>query len=328
MTSGCCDLADCTIGRFGYSSWYVCRVSRRITGGEIVFGRIAALTIALTLVACAQSMKVAGNRIMTNQDDTLWDAIGGADNLDGYLESLDSQLADDGIQIPSRPNEALHRISIEVSETVAFTRGSFAKAVNDWYQNRYGDKLRLDNILGSSVVLIAGAPYRVDFPLGYAAATVNPLKLIASATPALFRSMSEDQITEIANLIGAHYQHAIQSGAFQAGAAHHLAAVDSIVRSPQNLDRSKLEAMLSVEEALNEYIVRRAGTINTVRELETLEKQAVALGMDPLLAGLLDDVQGSSGVRSGTRETTLHEAVLAVQTALTIRAHISNASTR
>lgn len=296
--------------------------------GKIVLVRIAALTIALTLIACTQSMKVAGNRIMTTQDDIFWNAVGGAENLDGYLENLDRQMADDKVQIPSRPIEALHRISIEFSETVAFTRGGFAKAVNGWYQNKYGDKLRLDNILGSSVVLIAGSPYRVDFPPGYSAATVNPLKLIESATPALFQSMSEDQITEIANLIGAHYQSAIQTGAFWAGAEHHTAAVDSIVRSPQSLNRSKLESMLSVEEALEEYIVRKGGTIKNIHELAPLEKQAVALGMDPLLAGLLDDVQCSSGDRCGTRETTLQEAVLAVQSASTIRAHISNASTR
>jgi hypothetical protein len=296
--------------------------------GKIVLVRIAALTIALTLAACAQSMKVAGNRIMTTQDDIFWNAVGGEENLDGYLEKLDRQLADDKVQILSRPNEALHRISIEFLETAAFTRGGFAKAVSDWYQNKYGDKLRLDNILGSSVVLIAGAPYRVDFPLGYSAATVNPLRLIESATPALFRSMSEDQITEIANLIGAHYQSAIQTGAFQAGAEHHTAAVDSIVRSPQSLNRSKLESKLSVEKAMKEWIVRKGGTIKNVHELEPLEKQAVALGMAPLLAGLLDDVRCSSGDRCGAREATLQEAVLAVQSASTIRAHISNASTR
>lgn len=73
----------------------MCQVLGRTTKGKIVLVRIAALSIALTLAACTQDMRAAGNRTMITQDEALWKAVGGAGNLDGFLENLDSQMADD-----------------------------------------------------------------------------------------------------------------------------------------------------------------------------------------------------------------------------------------
>jgi HEPN domain-containing protein len=257
-------------------------------------------------------------------DDRLWKLIGGRQNFDTYLRDIDAELAYEEIPINMRHITALRKISDRHSIAVSIFGGSFSEAVHNWFKAKYDEKVYTSTCIGEIAVIISGAPYRVIFPLGYGAIRINPLTLIEAATPGLFNSMPNSEITKLANLIGENYQAALQSGYRVDGMEHHIVAVKYAVDTPQNFNLALYESALSVEKGLKAYIKGKGARAPKNHELSDLADRAEKLGLTPTDRGLLKHVYCESSVRYGDPKVSLRDAVKAIQAASKLRSAISN----
>ena len=121
--------------------------------------------------------------------------------LDRLMEEIDNQLREDGVPIEARPLMAGLMISRRFN--CSFSLDSpLGIHINIWFNDRYGDRLKIDLNLGDTVVLIKGDPYKVRFPIAIGInGQVNVLEWIKAATPALLDSLDEKELDDLAEVI-------------------------------------------------------------------------------------------------------------------------------
>ncbi len=93
--------------------------------------------------------------------------------LNEYLSALDDRLGAEDIAIPGRPLRALSQISAEFRASFMLN-SPIANRVNQWFQTRYGDKLKMTIETGRMVVKIKHDLYAVHYPVIFGQVMVNP----------------------------------------------------------------------------------------------------------------------------------------------------------
>jgi hypothetical protein len=73
--------------------------------------------------------------------------------------------------------------------------------VNDWFRQRYGDRLLVGFSIGNAVILVRGDPYVVRLPLilGKWDGTIDVTKTYDGMTKGLFADLPERDRTEMVN---------------------------------------------------------------------------------------------------------------------------------
>lgn len=259
-------------------------------------------------------------------DETgLWNFVGGKDGLSDYLEKLDKKFSEEQMRIADRSFRVLEIIGSNSSMGITLT-GDFSDAIEKWFEHRYGKRMSTGVLMGSVVILLNGAPYRVDFPYGYGSVRYDPLTLVKDATKNLFNSMDQTYLTSLAKLIHLHCQ-GMRSGGSLAGYEHLDTAIAHVMSVTQNVCVSRWETLLAVEKALKQSIRKLGGTPhrdNRGHNLYLLNEKLIEKAGRPLDIGLLDKVYCKPEIRYEEIDTTLDEAVSAIQAASLLRAKLSN----
>lgn len=100
--------------------------------------------------------------------------------MDKYLRAIDDGMRKDGVPIAARPLQALSRISLENSgmefnisaaleisqnEASGFSGDDLTRRIIDWFDELYGNRLKVNHISGKSISIIRDDPYRMIIPI-------------------------------------------------------------------------------------------------------------------------------------------------------------------
>ncbi len=91
------------------------------------------------------------------------DLFMGKEEFNRLMETMDEKLKKNGFLIPQRPFHAIslfaktHKVKVHSSSMIV-------KRINNWYDERYGDLLKVDLGLGEVALLIKNDPYKMQIP--------------------------------------------------------------------------------------------------------------------------------------------------------------------
>jgi hypothetical protein len=243
--------------------------------------------------------------------------------FDIYMKSVDKRLKAAGIDIPGRTFAALSEISREFNCIISFD-DELAKRVNKWFQDRYGDRLKLSWQIGKMVVLIDGDPYIVRYPLVPVPRTVNPLEWIVDATPTLLHAISPNDLDILVESLISGYESFQQLEELPDAAIANLeTAIVQIMNRPPHYGESKWASLQATEKTLKAYIKQQGGAPKYTHKLTNLAKEAENFGLPPVSQPLIDCIQCPADVRHGDISVTLDEAIKAHHASIQVCMHIA-----
>ena len=264
---------------------------------------------------------------------SLNDLINDKAQFDRLMEEIDNQLIQEHVPIPARPLIAIFSI-IPSRFNCSFSIASpIGIAINTWFNERYGDKLKIDFTIGETVVLIKGDPYLVRLlPIvNGVISEINVLDWI-DAPPGLMNSLGQKDLDNLIELI------IEQSEMFTTiyNLPRELTidlyiAVSCLLRYPivESLESTILEYGLSkwsslqaAEKTIKEFIRLKGETPPHTHILNKLLYQAERLNLPKLDSSIVNNVQCSPSVRYD-EPVELSDAVKAYHSAVKICHHVA-----
>jgi hypothetical protein len=183
------------------------------------------------------------------------------------MESIDMRLRAEGEDIAFRPMEALRLVSLDKNIDIPWGE-PLATKINAWFEERYGERLKVDLSIGRMLLLIRGDAYVLKCPLAFDA-QVSLLRLIEGVTASTLRSLAPDELTAMRDAV----QRACD--VFAMLHAGHVprelladwdAAVAQAVARPPHTGLSKWSSQQVVEKLLNGFIEKNGGDPKKVCE--------------------------------------------------------------
>jgi hypothetical protein len=257
--------------------------------------------------------------------------------LEKALTEIDSEMRSENINIPARPLAAFSKLTIRYPIEIDM-RSELAQRINKWFENVYGDRLKISWSLGATVIVIAGDVYKVRIPLifgthgfvfdsgpperkmilnGRFVALNNITKHVQELTPARVQSMTANECNEVVAIFGkaAVAWSNLASVKFQDFVSEAKADLETSVehllsKSPQ-LGLSRWASLQAVEKLLKAYIKERGGRVRPIHKLADLAGDAEGMGLGAIDRTVLARIQCSAGVRYGEDSSTMQEAVAA-----------------
>jgi hypothetical protein len=260
-----------------------------------------------------------------SQTSSLQEIINDNLQLDRLMEEIDNQLREDGVPIEARPLMAGLMISRRFN--CSFSLDSpVGMAINTWFNERYGDRLKIDFKLGETVILIKGDPYKVGFPIAIGInGEVNVLEWIKAATPALLYSLDEKELDDLAEVIIELYEmfNNINSLSLPRELTVDLdIAVYCLMLPIPECGLSKWSSLQAAEKTIKGFIRLKGETPQKTHILNTLLNQAELLGLPKLDSSTVNNVQCKPDVRYD-KPVELSDAVNAYHSAVKICHHVA-----
>lgn len=112
------------------------------------------------------------------------------------MQETDAELKAKNIPIQGRSLAAQSAITKKFKCSLSW-ESEEAKAINNWFVQTYGDRLKVNWDIGKTIVQIKGDVYSVKLPRVLGRVNVNVLEWIEKATPKLLRSLSEAELNAI-----------------------------------------------------------------------------------------------------------------------------------
>lgn len=269
------------------------------------------------------------------------------------MEDIDKELRRRDVPIDARPihaiGEASKRLQIEIiggpnlPPAVAgrYDTLTLAAHISDWYQARYGDRLKIHLGPGSVALLIRGDPWRLVLPRIFGTVTVtcdpdlekyknepilnigkrrqipNILNCINDLPSGFAATLTDVECKEILDFFTSclsclQEMETIAGKPYLKEALADLdAAVSHIFTRPPQYGHSKWSSLQFVEKLLKSFLEQKGAKIPRHHKLTKIAQDAQAVGLEPLNPHLISIVQCSAGVRYGEISVTLEEAIKA-----------------
>mgnify|MGYP001619986534 CR=1 FL=1 len=261
-----------------------------------------------------------------------------ADEIGGFLQKIDADLATEGYTIPQRPMNAVVRIGQLLKLSMPFTdpRGFqhessenwyITQCIHKWYENRYENRVKQDFSPGLVAIDIRNDVYIVSLPLIFgsvhfysSAETVNNAKRQFSHGPIAYNVL--DAIPDLTPSLRAeltreelHYIHSL----FELGielaqlfrfispkediASIARSDIDTAVNHLSDLRReyalSKWSSLQATEKVLKYVISKQGGSFKQTHDLSALLSTVRSLGVHVDIDDAIKVIQCSAGIRYG-----------------------------
>ena len=188
-----------------------------------------------------------------------------------------------------------------------------ADRVNDWFRQRYGDRLLVDFSIGKAVVLVRGDPYVMRLPLilGKWDGIIDVTKTYDGMTKDLFADLPERDRTEMVNAFGWFLERFQKISHLPPPVTANIdTAILQMISQNPHYGELQWASLQAAEKTLKEFIKRRNGKPPHTHKLDRLLAQAEGLGLPPGYWPVLTMIQCGAGVRYDNG-VTLDQAVLA-----------------
>lgn len=266
------------------------------------------------------------------------------DAFNQLMGQIDQRLRDEGLEIAKRPLHALRLLSqqfnipLPLAEPPPQVQDAYAlhwpvsKRAYDWYDQRYGDKLKIDFTLGKIAVELDGDLWSVRIPrlVGSGMFVVlrprtsphkglyNILDLVEAMTDAHRASLSADALDNLHDLFHTGFQalsilHASRS-------RHRLlaialedtkAAVLHLMGPIPEYGSSRWASLQVTEKTIKAVIALLGGRFSETHKLETLGHELQSVLPHANIAALFPHIQCSARVRYGQEASTQGQALAA-----------------
>jgi hypothetical protein len=237
------------------------------------------------------------------------------------MEEVDFDMRSNGVAIPARSIEAICAVSKRYRCAISWN-DTLAKRINAWFQDRYGDRLKVSFDIGSTVVEIKGDLYAVSLPLILGTYRVNILEWIKGVTPGLLHALSESELNEIGSHIFEHYQAYSEIKFLPNDCIPDLKiAVHQLVERPPQYGLSRWASLQAVEKTLKAYIKKMGGNApsggKNGHNLMFLAQMAESFQLPSIDNQLIAQSQCSPSVRyeesSSTQDDAYHAYCAAIK---------------
>lgn len=284
-------------------------------------------------------------------------------NLEDFknaIETIDSELIQEDIPIHQRPMQALIKFrklfnikeSIKIRDYKNYPRDNFSAKyipshINDWYEKRYGDRLKVHFGPGNYLIVIKGEPWKVVLPMCYGRvkffvdsnlskreltpaelnwqqiASINVLCHIENFTQDMASSLTPDEKTYIIReyLSGLNILQTLQSMTqdllLKQAKNDYDMALDNIFSKIPNFANAKW-SILQFSEKLIKSVINKSGTsFKYTHDLMKLSEQVAILGKT-IPSTLIERIQCSPGVRYGEIAVGKSEAVESIKASMSL----------
>lgn len=267
------------------------------------------------------------------------------------MADIDAEMIQDGVPVAARALRAGLKVTSKYDIVLSvfpqereikpgvFTPDQISLRIHDWITRRYGDKLKVNFVLGRVVFPFRGALYAVRCPTVFGTArfvcepstfgkprnplgvntvpVLNILDLIDGFTLNMAESLSGEEVIRIGAAFSTgcgafHALQALMDVHFVGEAMGDLhAAANHLLATPQQLGLSRWASLQAVEKLWKAYIKSAGDPVKAHHILNDHAQQAAKLGLPMPPPEYMRDVQCSAGVRYGEVPVTVEEAVKA-----------------
>ena len=277
------------------------------------------------------------------------------------MEEIENILKDRSIPIYNRPMHAALEVTKKLKISIPwlpiqekaspgiYNTDNLAAHIHNWYDKKYGDRLKVQMEIGSGIILIRNDPWRVIYPIIFGTVSftcvnnlekfqdsptfttngtspiINILNLIEDLPNDYAKSLSASELKEIKQIFlsgieSLSYFDMIKSKPFIKEAKVDLEnSVNNILSDHAQYGQSKWASLQFSEKLLKCFLSERSVAIPRSHRLSDLYNLAVNEGQLPEFpSDLLDQVQCSAGVRYGEETVHLVDAVRAHHSSLGI----------
>lgn len=276
------------------------------------------------------------------------------------MESVDKDLQKKGLSIEIRPLHAVMEVANRLGTTSPvpltsgtaisdnFEGGSLSAHIHNWYEAKYGERLKVYHGPGSVAILIKGEAWRITFPeiIGQVKLVCDPdieryknlskvgvngqvpllnvLRSIENITPTMARTLSRVEIEGIFKFycFGLDVLQSIESISEKPYAKEAkvdlTTAVDNILTKNPHFGISKYASLQFTEKIIKSKLAENAKGFPKEHKLKTLagileQEIGIRLNHDHL-----DVIQCSAGAQYGEETVDLEQAILAHHKSLKI----------
>ncbi len=226
--------------------------------------------------------------------------------------------------------------------------------VERWFDRRYGSRQEQSFSPGSIVVLLRGDPWLLELPRLIGSWDILASRTLLSdeggpvppggAPPSKFNIVEsikqlasglKESLTDI-ELVYIHEIALLAFGAFHRlerlkdiqliweVLTDHAAAVRHLIEPPMHFGQAKWASLQAGEKSLKSYIIQRGEQPGRNHDLARQAEHCIRLGLPPVSASVLAEIQCDPGVRYGNPPVTLDEAIAAHHSALAVSRSVAH----
>lgn len=229
------------------------------------------------------------------------------------MQEIDAELKANDVPIRGRFLAALTAIAQKFKCSLSWESGE-AQAINNWFVQTYGDKLKVDWGVGETIVQIKGDIYSVKLPRVFGQVKVNVLEWIEKATPKLLQSLSDIELNIIGNQIFSHFNAYSKMEKMPRENTIDLdASITHLVSQNPQYGLSRWASLQASEKTLKDYIKKKGGTFpkggkdgHNLLKLATIAEQH---GLSVLDKTLIASAQCPASVRYSETPSSKQEAI-------------------
>lgn len=286
------------------------------------------------------------------------------EEFETLMEEVDSALQAKGIPIHARQIQAIGEVSKKFKIDLlvgplrkgatpnSYEGESLSAHILDWFDQRYGERLKVDFSIGYSVVILKGDAWLLKCPRMYGTvtvvcdrdlkkeyknfvvnqagkpqekATMNLLRLIEKFPQGLANRLSDEELRDLlsyyisANKIFSTIQDSCAGNELASGAATDFeTSARFAVGNAHGYGQSLWASLQAAEKILKFFIASKGAKFPQIHDLTKLANQARTLGLPSIDEGLLKTVQCKAGVRYEQSKHTTQKIVSAHQGALMV----------
>jgi len=272
--------------------------------------------------------------------------------FEALMAQIDSKLTDEGVAIPSRPMLAVREVSIKYGLSMPLggdvvrmppdlrQNAALSEAIKQWYEDNYGDRLKVNLCPGQTVVLLDGDLYTLRVPgifgsvqfvltrqwlhnpgISRGPVIFNITQLVNEMTPAKAARLTDSAL----NSIGNAFDTALPAAYTMESTGHSLmriargdveVAVNCMMARDGRYGESKWASLQAAEKVLKAAIdltgVKFKFTHGLAELCETLTETGLAFDATAQVAV----IQCKPGIRYGEEPCSRDEALAAHQASL------------
>jgi hypothetical protein len=270
---------------------------------------------------------------------------------------VDNKLSLSGCSIPARPSMAIGEISKKfsialpmgthrrVSPQVPAESWSISERITEWYNQRYGERIKVDYSPGRMAILIENDLWilKIPFILGSVSffvsrtiksnklslnnkpATYNVLDAVVDLPPSRIPMLPDNELEHIFRkfLLGLKALSIVRSSIkkhelISSALADIEASIEHFTGSRPNYGLSKWASLQASEKLFKAAIALAGGNFTNTHSLEKLGEQAKTSGLTETWVVLLPYIQCSPGIRYGGEACDRDSAIFAHDAALNL----------
>ena len=270
--------------------------------------------------------------------------------FENRISEIDREQIEEKIPIYARPLNAIHRYAVKYKVQIMlggfqlfksenkFDNPNLAHTISDWYDKRYGNRVKKDFSKGYIALLIAGSVYKMKIPLIFGKAVIcddgkfklnhnavqdgtmllNVITFIEDLTRDLSSELSPDEENNILQVFGFAselfellFKETNRDSLCESAKEDFKYAVDSLLHNHLNIGHSKWASLQATEKILKSILLRKKVSYKRNHNLRELIKSLQEIGFPTVNDDLINAIQCKASVRYGEIPFKLEDAVKA-----------------